>query len=386
MRMTKRFCGMLVICLTIGAIVFGGGTANAASETDTAVAYLVEHGIYTGDNNGNLNLDKSLTRAELAVIVTRLIFMSNPSDWEMWGEAHWRSPEMSTSKFSDVPDWAIPQVECCYSAGYIKGVSDTKFDPQGTVTPQMACTVLLRFCNITPVGQTPDWSYETAIAKAQSIGIAPSEGLNGSVITRSAVAIMAYRSAQFTEARSEAYNAELDANWAATQQMVAEEKAQMEQQEAQKQLLLETINLDTFADEIRQEFYLLLNNHRRSNGMRELEINPALQNYADIRAAEVRTYYGHTRPDKTAAGSGWHNSQNMVNSRYAENIISLGMYDIDTDAKTIATIFFEGWKQSSGHNKHMLYNFNDNITMALGLDLKIESGQLTSPGVWASGY
>lgn len=44
-----------------------------------------------------------------------------------------------------------------------------------------------------------------------------------------------------------------------------------------------------YVDAVRTEFYRLLNEHRVSNGLKELEINSELQDYADIRADEQRT-------------------------------------------------------------------------------------------------
>ena len=129
----------------------------------------------------------------------------------------------------------------------------------------------------------------------------------------------------------------------------------------------------------------MLNEHRVANGLRTLEVNKELQVYADMRAAEQRIQFGHTRPDGTPAGSGWYNSQNFMNTRFAEN--AYGTWTLDYgDAKGSAEKFFSGWKNSSGHNRHMLYNFDSNITMALGLDLQIVGRIVTSPGIWASGY
>ena len=146
------------------------------------------------------------------------------------------------------------------------------------------------------------------------------------------------------------------------------------------------LDLVAFADEIRQEFYVLLNNHRKANGLRKLKENKTLQRYADARAAEQRIVFGHTRPDGTAAGSGWHNSQNIINTRYAENARSNGPLN-HRDARAVANDFFEMWKNSKGHNRHFLWKFDKHITMALGLDLKLDpTWGLTSPAIWATGY
>ena len=151
------------------------------------------------------------------------------------------------------------------------------------------------------------------------------------------------------------------------------------------ELLVNAVDLAAYADEIRQEFYFLVNNHRRANGLRELAENKSLQQYADIRSAELRILFSHTRPDGSEAGSGWHNSQNTMNTRFAENAASARTID-PNDARASADRFFSSWRESSGHNRHMLYDFSPQITMALGLDLKISNDSLTSPGIWATGY
>jgi len=142
---------------------------------------------------------------------------------------------------------------------------------------------------------------------------------------------------------------------------------------------------DEYADAVRDEFYRLLNEYRAANGLRELEVNLELQDYADIRADEQRTRFSHTRPDGTAAGSGWHNSKNNLNTRYAENAISCGALGVDP-ASTASGIFSR-WKNSEGHNRHMLYDFDARITMAFGIAPELdEDGFVTSGAIFATGY
>jgi uncharacterized protein YkwD len=140
-----------------------------------------------------------------------------------------------------------------------------------------------------------------------------------------------------------------------------------------------------YADAVRAEFYRLLNEYRTANGLRALEVNLDLQGYADIRAEEQRARFGHTRPNGSAAGSGWHNSRNTLNSRYAENAISVGT--LSSDPADAALSIFTQWKNSAGHNRHMLYNFGPRITMAFGIAPKLEAnGKVTSGAIFATGY
>lgn len=348
---------MLVTFLTIGAIVFvGSGAAYAVSETDTAVAYLVEHGIYTGDNNGNLNLDKSLTRAELAVIMTRLEFLNYPNDWEMWGEARFSDRVNCYNKFTDVPDWAFPYVEYCYQCGLVNGVSETQFNPQGTVTPQMACTVLLRYCRITPVGETPDWSYKTAIAKAQSIGIAPSEGLNGSVITRGTVAIIAYRSVQFAEARSAAYNTD-------TQQIIATAPPVTTTPAVSEQTTASAT--DMTIDEIRMEIVRLTNVERAKVGAPELQILPELMDCAQAKSQDMvdNDYFEHISPTYGWASTMIRSFVPQATGDVNENIHSIGPWWSNP-----AQHMFDGWMNSPGHRANLLDPKWTHIGVGIAMD------------------
>ena len=140
-----------------------------------------------------------------------------------------------------------------------------------------------------------------------------------------------------------------------------------------------------YADAVRAEFYRLLNEHRTANGLRKLEISLELQRYADIRADEQRTRFGHTRPDGSPAGSGWYNSWNVMNSRYAENALKTGT--LNPDPIDTAAGIFSIWKESNGHNRHMLYGFDPHIKMAFGISPKLDDdGFVTSGAIFATGY
>ncbi len=140
-----------------------------------------------------------------------------------------------------------------------------------------------------------------------------------------------------------------------------------------------------YADAVRAEFYRLINEHRAANGLRELEVDLELQDYADIRAEEQSIRSGHTRPDGSAAGSGWHGSRNTMDGRYAENTVGAGV--LGTDPKKTANSIFTCWKESKGHNRHMLYDFKSEITMGFGIVPKLnESGRVVSGAIFASGY
>jgi|GEM_PF-5376465 len=162
--------------------------------------------------------------------------------------------------------------------------------------------------------------------------------------------------------------------------VTATPKAPMTAKEAQEYMLSAE-----YADAVRTEFYRLLKEHRAANGLKPLEVNLDLQAYADIRAGEQRAKFGHTRLDGSPAGSGWHNARNVLNSRYAENAKSCGA--LNPDPIDTANGIFTSWKNSAGHNRHMLYSFDSRITMAFGIAPKLDDkGFVTSGAIFATGY
>ena len=74
---------VFVLCLSLFVPAF----AAEQTELELAAAYVRQNGIMVGDGNGNLNLDAGLTRAELAVLLTRLrngegVLMANTAYFE----------------------------------------------------------------------------------------------------------------------------------------------------------------------------------------------------------------------------------------------------------------------------------------------------------------
>ena len=89
-----------------------------------------------------------------------------------------------TTKFNDVPEWAQVAVGVCTSMGTMAGYGDGLFGPSDPVSPQMACTVMLRYL------EQDGWTYDTACEKAAELGLAPAGSLEGDAITRGDMAIL----------------------------------------------------------------------------------------------------------------------------------------------------------------------------------------------------
>lgn len=175
--LTLLLCATLVLSLVVPSFAAAGQT-----EQETAAAWLKENGILTGDQNGNLHLDSGLTRAELAVILTRLSDETGDMDRNA---AYYRT----ICPFTDVPEWAMPFAGYCAQKQLMAGYGNKQFGPNDPVTPAAACTVMLRYLDC-PASQ---WTYATACDKAAELGLLPDGAADGASITRGNIAVLIYR-------------------------------------------------------------------------------------------------------------------------------------------------------------------------------------------------
>lgn len=99
-------------------------------ETGQAILALSTRQILSGNPDGNFYPDNTMTRAEFATIVVNALGL----------------PLGSTTNFSDVQgdDWFAPYVGTASTYGIVSGVSDTEFNPQGTITRQEAAAMVAR--------------------------------------------------------------------------------------------------------------------------------------------------------------------------------------------------------------------------------------------------
>ena len=79
------------------------------------------------------------------------------------------------------------------------GYDDGSFGAADLVTPAAACTVILRHLGYP---ESSGWDYSTACDKLISLGLAPSELAEKSVVTRGDMAILLYRAMRSPEGGS----------------------------------------------------------------------------------------------------------------------------------------------------------------------------------------
>ena len=170
---------LLAGAMTAALLTGPAHAAESPSPQEIAAARLQADGLMNGDEHGDLHLDKGLTRAELACLISPIVLNPEHVAWER----DWYA-KLCTTNFSDVPEWAQVAVGVCASMGVVAGYGDGRFGPNDPVSPQMACTIMLRYL------EREGWTYDTACDKAAELGLAPAEVLEGETITRGDMALL----------------------------------------------------------------------------------------------------------------------------------------------------------------------------------------------------
>lgn len=126
-------------CLMAGLLTCAAGAAqvgtidnNYPGDTEAQAQMLYDLGLFKGTDKG-FALEKSMTRAEASVMLTRLLGAEKTAL-----AGNWKHP------FTDVPQWADKYVGWLYQNGLTKGVSATLYGSQRNVTCGQYCIFLAR--------------------------------------------------------------------------------------------------------------------------------------------------------------------------------------------------------------------------------------------------
>ena len=137
MRNLKRALSLLLSsAMVIGMMVMGSSAASytdvTSEENVEAIEVLKAVGVMTGDENGNFNPDKLVTRAEMAVVMANLLDL--------------KVEDFKGAKipFTDVPEWAVPYVAACYADGITAGISATQYGSNNSVTTAQAALMMMK--------------------------------------------------------------------------------------------------------------------------------------------------------------------------------------------------------------------------------------------------
>ena len=125
--LTIVLCIVFSVCVTANASVANELSGHWAGETLTQ---WVKLGLLKGDNNGNYNPDKEISRAEFMALVNRVMNYTAKSD--------------SIRKFTDVSanNWYYADASKALAAGYINGTTAKTLSPEDTITREQAITII----------------------------------------------------------------------------------------------------------------------------------------------------------------------------------------------------------------------------------------------------
>ena len=193
MRNLKRALSLaLAAIMLLGMMVMGASAAGIDDFTDSDAVQNVEAvtltsslGIFQGRTDGSFDPTAPVTRAEMAVIICKILHGADVSPDNFTG----------TQKFTDVPAWAEGYVNMASALNIIAGRGNGIFDPNTTVTTVEAATMLLKALGyyVTANDQLgADWDLEVT-SRANMLGLYGDLTLNmRTPLTRDNVAELVY--------------------------------------------------------------------------------------------------------------------------------------------------------------------------------------------------
>ncbi len=136
MRNLKRALSLaLASVMLVGMMVVGSSAASFpdvdSNDNIEAIDVLETVEVMIGNENGDFEPDKNVTRAEMAVVMAKLLNL----DYKYYE---------TTCPFNDVPDWAKGWVGACAANGIVSGRGEGVYDPNATVTAVEAASMMMR--------------------------------------------------------------------------------------------------------------------------------------------------------------------------------------------------------------------------------------------------
>lgn len=174
----KKFLSVIFIFIFVLTASF---SAFAKTPTDEQLSDLAKYNIFNGDEDGNLRLEDSISRAETAkIICTILCYPSNAKE----------------SSFPDVSSghWAVGYIETAKDAGIISGDDKGNFRPSDPVTNEEYLKMLVVALGYEPMAEARGGFPAGYVTIAHTYGL--TEGMQfevGSPAKRGDVAIMTHR-------------------------------------------------------------------------------------------------------------------------------------------------------------------------------------------------
>ena len=209
MRNLKKFLALVLAMMMVLSLMV---TANAATsfkddakigaDYAEALEVLQKLGVFEGDQNGNMNPDKAVTRAELAGIAYRLGtgYSDRADDYKGF------------DIFKDVKEteWYAGYINYAYNQNWVHGsnAAQTEFNPSGPVTSYQVLTLLLQMLGWGQKDEFVGANYDVAALSCdrEYVGITVDLPFTvGRTVTRQQVAEMMFRALQKDVVEPELY-------------------------------------------------------------------------------------------------------------------------------------------------------------------------------------
>ena len=181
MKTLKKILALALVLAMFMSVVAYAGYNDVDMDEDYAgaVELLSALEIFVGDEYGNFNPNKTITRAEMAAIMCRAKGLESAA----------KSSKGST-KFDDVPadHWASGYINIANQNGIIAGYGDGNFGPEDTVTYNQAVKMVVCALGFEPMASGKGGWPTGYLVVGNTYGI--TDGVSGS--TRADVAILIY--------------------------------------------------------------------------------------------------------------------------------------------------------------------------------------------------
>ena len=176
MKLKSILAAGTAAALAVGLLVLPAGARSTTVPAQQEVTQVVNAlGIMVGDEQGNMQLDRTVTRAEFITMAVK----ASPNGDQV-GEA-------STSPYPDVPytHWAAGFVEAGVAAGLITGYSDGTFRPSNQITLAEGVTIVLQLLDYGSEGFSGAYpSPQMALCRSLKLDRGLSAQNSGDLLTR----------------------------------------------------------------------------------------------------------------------------------------------------------------------------------------------------------
>ena len=197
MRNLKRALSLaLASVMLMGMMVVGSSAASfpdvSAEDNTEAIAVLEAVEVMVGNENGEFEPDKNVTRNEMAVILAKLILGKDADKY------------VGSCPFTDVPTWAQKYVTACYDNKIVAGRTESTYDGNATVTAQEAAAMVLRVLGYEKLESTGTNWAQPVVAKANELRLFADVGSSASApLNRNQVAQLSLNALQATMVTSD---------------------------------------------------------------------------------------------------------------------------------------------------------------------------------------